>query len=41
MTIEGAKNHMATSKDAEQTKLKLLNRLEKLKDELTALRDNL
>lgn len=41
MTIEGAKNHMANSKDAEQTKLKLLNRLEKLKDELTALRDNL
>ena len=41
MTIEGAKNHMATSKDAEQTKLKLLNQLEKLKDELTALRDNL
>ena len=41
MTIEGAKNHMVTSKDAEQTKLKLLNRLEKLKDELTALRDNL
>ena len=41
MTIEGAKNHMATSKDAEQSKLKLLNRLEKLKDELTALRDNL
>ena len=41
MTIEGAKNHMATSKDSEQAKLKLLNRLQKIKDELTALRDNL
>lgn len=41
MTIEGAKNHMATSKDSEQAKLKLLNRLQKIKDELTSLKDNL
>jgi len=32
---------MATSKDSEQAKLKLLNRLQKIKDELTALKDNL
>ena len=41
MTIEGAKNHMATSRDNEQAKMKLLNHLEKIKEELTTLRDNL
>lgn len=41
MTIEGAKNHMATSRDSEQAKMRLLNDLEKIKKELTALRDNL
>ena len=41
MTIEGAKNHMATSRDSEQAKMKLLNHLEKIKEELTTLRDNL
>ncbi|MGB2476312.1 MAG: MerR family transcriptional regulator, partial [Flavobacteriaceae bacterium] len=41
MTIEGVKNHLATSKDTETSKLQLMNRLEKIKAELTALRDNL
>ena len=41
MTIEGAKNHMATSRDSEQVKMKLLNHLKKIKEELTTLRDNL
>ena len=42
MTIEGAKNHMATSRDSEQAKMNLLNHLEKIKEELTSLpRDNL
>ena len=41
MTIEGAKNQLSQSQDAEKSKLKLLNRLEKIKAELTALRDNL
>ena len=41
MTIEGAKNHMATSRDSEQAKMRLINELEKIKKELTALRNNL
>ena len=41
MTIEGAKNQLTQSQDSEKSKLKLLNRLNKIKEELTALRDNL
>ena len=41
MTIEGAKNQLIQSQDTEKSKLKLLNRLNKIKAELTALRDNL
>ena len=41
MTIEGAKNQLTQSQDTEKSKLKLLNRLNKIKEELTALRDNI
>jgi DNA-binding transcriptional MerR regulator len=41
MTIEGAKNQLTQSQDSEKSKLKLLNRLNKIKEELTALRDNI
>ncbi len=41
MTIDGAKNQLAQSHDAAKSKLKLQNNLEKIKAELTALRDNL
>jgi DNA-binding transcriptional MerR regulator len=41
MTIEGAKNHLNTSKDKEKRKLKLLNTLESIKVELKSLRDHL
>lgn len=39
MTIEGAKNHLNSSKDKEKSKIKLINKLEKIKIELSALRD--
>jgi DNA-binding transcriptional MerR regulator len=41
MTIEGVKNHLNKVKDKEKSKLQLMNRLEKIKSALTALRDNL
>ena len=41
MTIEGVKNHLNKAKDKEKSKLQLMNRLEKIKSALTALRDNL
>ena len=41
MTIDGAKNHLKTAKKKEKGKIQLLNRLEKIKTQLVALRDNL
>ncbi|MGB1449816.1 MAG: MerR family transcriptional regulator [Flavobacteriaceae bacterium] len=41
MTIDGAKNQLAQSQDSAKNKLKLLNRLEKIKAELSSLRENL
>jgi len=41
MTIEGVKNHLSKAKDKEKSKLQLMNRLEKIKSALTALRDNI
>ena len=41
MTIGGAKNQLSQSQDAEKSKIKLLNRLNIIKAEWTALRDNL
>lgn len=41
MTIEGAKNHLNTAINKERSKLKLLNKLENIKAELTSLRDHL
>ena len=41
MTIDGAKNHLKTAKKKEKGKIQLLNRLEKIKTQLVALRNNL
>lgn len=41
MTLEGAKNHLKVDKDKEKNKIHLLNRLEKIKNQLVALRDHL
>jgi DNA-binding transcriptional MerR regulator len=41
MTLEGAKNHLKIDKDKEKNKIHLLNRLEKIKSQLVALRDHL
>ncbi len=41
LTIEGAKTHLKTTRTKEKSKINLLNKLEKIKAELVALRDNL
>ena len=41
MTIEGAKNQLKVSKSSQENKMEVLKKLERIKNELESLRDNL